>query len=72
MLAATSVILVVIGNLSVIHIQNPGISDSHTIGIAPDVLKNLVDSLGRGLRIDDPIFSKAGATTLCLPRNSPP
>jgi hypothetical protein len=49
MLAATPIHLVVVGNLRVSHVQYSGIADSHTIGIAPDVLKNLTDSLGRRL-----------------------
>ncbi len=56
MFPAFPVILVVVGNLRVGHILYSGIGDGHTIGIASDVFKNLIDSLGRGLRIDDPCF----------------
>ena len=54
MLAATFVILVVIGYGFVSHVQNPGVGDGHTIGIPPDVFKDLIDSFCRRLRIDNP------------------
>ena len=44
-LPITSVILVIEGNMRVSDIQYPGICDSYTKGIAPDVFKNLADSL---------------------------
>lgn len=59
MLSAFPVHLVIVGDLRAGHVQNPGIGDSHTIGIATNVFKYLVDSLGRRTRIDDPIFCKA-------------
>lgn len=54
MLAATFVILVVIGYGFFSHVQNPGVGDGHTIGIPPDVFKDLIDSFCRRLRIDNP------------------
>jgi len=49
MLSAFPVYLVIVGDLRAGHVQNPGIGDSHTIGIATNVFKYLVDSLGRRL-----------------------
>ena len=54
MFPAFPVHLVIIGNLRVGHVEDPGVSDGHPVGIAANVLKDLVDSLGRGLGIDDP------------------
>ena len=59
MLAAFLVHLVVIRDMSVCNIEYPGIGDGHAIGIAPDVLEHLSDSLGRGLGIYDPVFVEA-------------
>ena len=46
MLATASVVLVIVGDCAISHVQDPGVSDCHTIGIASDVFKNLADSLG--------------------------
>ena len=46
MLAATSVVLVIVGDSVISHVQYPGVGDSHTISVPPDVLEYLVDSLG--------------------------
>ena len=51
--------LVIIRDMSVCNIEYPGIGDGHAIGIAPDVLEHLSDSLGRGLGMDDPILVEA-------------
>ena len=51
--------LVVIGDTSVSHIQYPGVGDGHSIGIAPDVLEHLADTLGGRLGMDDPVLIKA-------------
>ena len=59
MLAALLVYLVVIRDMSVSNIEYPGISDGHAVGIAPDVLEHLSDSLGRGLGMDDPVLVEA-------------
>ena len=58
-LAPLFVHLVVIGDMSVSNIEYPGISDGHAVGIAPDVLEHLSDSLGRGLGMDDPVLVEA-------------
>ena len=47
MLAATSVILVVIGDFLFSHVLYPGIADGNPKGITSDVLENQVDSLCR-------------------------
>ena len=49
MLAATSVVFVIVGDSVISHVQYPGICNGHTIGITSDVFKNLADSLGRRL-----------------------
>ena len=59
MLAALLVYLVVIRDMSVSNIEYPGISNGHAVGIAPDVLEHLSDSLGRGLGMDDPVLVEA-------------
>lgn len=59
MLAALLIYLVVIRDMSVCNIEYPGIGDGHAIGIAPDVLEHLSDSLGRGLGMNDPVFVEA-------------
>lgn len=59
MLATLLVHFVVIGDLRVGHVQNSGICDGHAVGIAPDVLEHLSDSLGRGLGMNDPRLGKA-------------
>ena len=59
MLAALLVYLVVIRDMSVSNIEYPGISDGHAVGIAPDVLEHLSDSLGRGLGMYDPVLVEA-------------
>ena len=59
MLPAFPVHLVIVGDLRVGHVEDPGVSDGHPVGIAANVLKDLVDSLGRRTRIDDPCFCKA-------------
>ena len=51
--------LVIIRDMSVCNIEYSGIGDGHTIGIAPDVLEHLSDSLGRGLGMNDPRLGKA-------------
>jgi len=58
-LAALLVHLVIIRDMSVCNIEYPGIGDGHAIGIAPDVLEHLSDSLGRGLGMNDPRLGKA-------------
>ena len=45
MFAAASIVLVIVGNCVVSHVQYSGICNGHTIGIASDVFKNLADSL---------------------------
>ena len=45
MLATASVVLVIVGDCAISHVQDPGVSDCHTIGVASDVFKNLADSL---------------------------
>ena len=59
MLAEFPVILVIIENLRISHVQNSRISDGHAIGIAPDVLEHLTDAFGRWLGIYDPRLGKA-------------
>jgi hypothetical protein len=46
MLSAISIVLVIVRDCAISHVQDPGVSDCHTIGIASDVFKNLADSLG--------------------------
>ena len=58
MLAALLVHLVIIRDMSVCNIEYPGIGDGHAIGIAPDVLEHLSDSLGRRLGMNDPGFAE--------------
>ena len=71
MLAALLIYLVVIRDMSVSNIEYPGISDGHAVGIAPDVLEHLSDSLGRGLGMYDPVLVEAllaysmGYSTAC-------
>ena len=59
MLAALLVYLVVIRDMSVSNIEYPGISNGHAVGIAPDVLEHLSDSLGRWLGMYDPVLVEA-------------
>ena len=59
MLASLLVHFVIIRDMSVCNIEYPGISDGHTIGIAPDVFEHLSDSLGRRLGMDDPVLVEA-------------
>ena len=54
MFPAIPVHLVIIGNLRAGHVQDPGVSDSHTIGIATNVFEDLSNAFGRRTRIDDP------------------
>ena len=51
--------LVIIRDMSVCNIEYSGIGDGHAIGIAPDVLEHLSDSLGRGLGMYDPVLVEA-------------
>ena len=59
MLAALLVHFIVIRDMSVRNIENPGVGDSHAVGIAPDVFEHLTDALGRWLGMDDPRFVEA-------------
>ena len=59
MLSTLLVHFVVIGDLRVGHVLYPGISDGHAVGIAPDVLEHLSDSLGRWLGIYDLVLVEA-------------
>lgn len=47
MLTATLILLVVIGYLPFSHVHYPGIGDGHTIGIAGNILEDLIDAFGR-------------------------
>ena len=49
MFAATSIVLVIVGNCIVSHVHYSGICNGHTISITSDVLQDLTDSLGRRL-----------------------
>ena len=59
MLTALFVHLVVVGDSPIGNIEYPGVSDSHSIGIAPDVFEHLSDSFGRGLGMDNPWIVEA-------------
>ena len=59
MLPAFPVHLVIIGNLRVGHVEDPGVSDGHPVGIAANVFEDLSNAFGWRTRIDDPIFCKA-------------
>ena len=58
MFASFPVILVIVQDFGVGHIQDSGIGYGHTVGIAPDVLEHLSDSLGRRLGMNDPGFAE--------------
>ena len=47
MLSAISIVLVIVRDSAISHVQYPGIGDSHAIGITSDVFQDLTDSLGR-------------------------
>ena len=49
MLSAISIVLVIVRDSAISHVQYPGIGNGHTIGIASDVFQDLTDSLGRRL-----------------------
>ena len=51
--------LVIIGNLRVGHVEDPGVSDGHPVGIAANVFEDLSNAFGWRTRIDDPCFCKA-------------
>jgi len=59
MLPAFPVHLVIIGNLRVGHVEDPGVSDGHPVGIAANVFEDLSNAFGWRTRIDDPCFYKA-------------
>ena len=59
MFSAFSVVLIVIGDCSVCHVQYPGVRDSHPVSISCDILQHLVDSLGWRSRVNHPGFIKA-------------
>lgn len=59
MFASFPVILVIVQDSGVGHIQDSGVGYGHTLGIAPDVFEHLSDSLGRGLGMNDPGFEEA-------------
>ena len=59
MLTSLSVILVVIGYFIIRDLQYPGVGDSHSVGIAGDILEHLTDSLCRRSGIDHPVLVKA-------------
>ena len=59
MLPSTLVLLVVIGDLRVSDVQNPGICDGDTISIAGNILKDQIDTFGRWTRVNYPVFIKA-------------
>jgi len=46
MFSATLVLLVVIGDLRVCDVQNPGVGDGHTKGIAGNILEDKIGSFG--------------------------
>ena len=54
MLATTSVILVVVRDMRVGNIKNPGVGYGYTVGIAGNILEDLIDTFSRRLRIDNP------------------
>jgi len=58
MFASFPVILVIVQDFGVGHIQDSGIGYGHTVGIAPDVFEHLSDSLGRRLGMNDPGFAE--------------
>lgn len=58
MFACFPVILVIVQDFGVGHIQDSGIGYGHTVGIAPDVFEHLSDSLGRRLGMNDPGFAE--------------
>ena len=59
MLTSLSVILVVIGYFIIRDFQYSGVGDSHSVGIAGDILEHLTDSLCRRSGIDHPVLVKA-------------
>ena len=58
MFASFPVILVIVQDFGVGHIQDSGIGYGHTVGIAPDVFEHLSDSFGRRLGMNDPGFAE--------------
>jgi len=66
MLTATLVLLIVVRDLRVCDVQNPGICDGHTIGIAGNILEDQIDAFGRRTRVDDPVFLKASFTDILI------
>ena len=70
MLTTLLVHLVVVGDSPTGNIEYPGVGDSHTIGIATDILEHLTDSLGRRLGMDDPRLFKAPLTYILWDVNS--
>ena len=57
--ATFSVILVVIGYISIRHLQNPGVSDGHPVSIAGNILQHLIHPFGWRSGIDHPVPVKA-------------
>ena len=59
MFPATLVLFVVVRYLFVSQVQNPGVGDGHTIGIAGNILEDEIDTFGRRARVNNPVFGKA-------------
>lgn len=59
MLPAFSIILVVVRDGRIGHLQYPGVGDSHPVCIASDILQYLIDSFSRRAGVNDPVFFEA-------------
>ena len=58
MFTTFSVILVVIGYLSIRHLQNPGVGNSYPVSIASDILQYLIYTFSGWSGIYNPVFVK--------------
>ena len=59
MFATIPVHFVVVRDLGIVHVENPGIGDGDPEGISGDVFEHQIDAFGRRSGVDDPVLVKA-------------
>lgn len=59
MFATIPVHFVVVRDLGIGHVENPGIGDGDPEGISGDVFEHQIDAFGRRSGVDDPVLVKA-------------